>query len=61
MLELHLQIQITGCYHTEANLAGTLNLDPSPLTYKHTHTPENIDVEGCNKKPEVYVSSMIGL
>lgn len=61
MLELHLQIQITGCYHTEANLAGTLNLDPSPLTHKHTHIPGNIDEEECNKKPEVCVSLVIGL
>lgn len=37
MLVLHLQIQITGCYRTEANPTKTLHLDPSPS--QHTDIP----------------------
>lgn len=53
MLVLHLQIQITGCYRTEANPTKTLHLDPSPS--QHTDIPTHINVQVSSKKPEVFV------
>lgn len=55
---LHLQIQITGCYHTEANPVRTLHLDPSLPWCSHTPAPGKVCACAfvC-----VYVLTVIGL